>query len=108
MSAWTTDELSNIGAAHELELTTLRRDASLRKPVTVWVVRVDDDHAEARNTRASERSSSRIVSLPARSAIVRATRRTRCTPLDESTRADIASFTSESPSVVSSPLVNQL
>jgi len=43
MSAGSTDELSKIGAAHELELATVRRDGSLRKPVTVWVVRVDDD-----------------------------------------------------------------
>ena len=43
MSPWTADDLSNVGAAHELELATVRRDGSLRKPVTVWVVRVDDD-----------------------------------------------------------------
>ena len=43
MTAWTSDEINTIGAAHEVELATLRPDGTLRKPVTVWVVRVDDD-----------------------------------------------------------------
>ncbi len=43
MTAWTSDELSKIGAAEELELTSVRRDGTLRDPVTMWVVRHGDD-----------------------------------------------------------------
>jgi hypothetical protein len=43
MTAWTGDELKRIGAAHELEVTTLRSDGRPRKPVTIWVVRDGDD-----------------------------------------------------------------
>jgi hypothetical protein len=37
------DELSKIGQADELELASLRRDGSLRDPVTMWVVRDGDE-----------------------------------------------------------------
>jgi hypothetical protein len=43
MTAWTSDELDRIGAADELALASLRRDGTLGKPVTVWVVRRGDD-----------------------------------------------------------------
>src|SRR5947199_4841688 len=43
MTAWTPDELSTIGAAEELELAPLRSDGTLRRPVTIWVVRHGDD-----------------------------------------------------------------
>jgi hypothetical protein len=43
MSAWTNDELDRIGAADELEVTTLRSDGTPRKPVTIWVVRNGND-----------------------------------------------------------------
>ena len=43
MTAWTSDELAKIGNAEELELASRRRDGSLRKPVTIWVVRNGDD-----------------------------------------------------------------
>ena len=43
MSAWTNDELSRIEAADELEIASVRRDGTLRKPVTIWVVRHGDD-----------------------------------------------------------------
>jgi hypothetical protein len=43
MTAWTNDELNKIGAAEELQLASLRRDGTLRKPVTIWVVRHGDD-----------------------------------------------------------------
>ena len=43
MSTWTSDELSKIGAAEELDLASVRSDSTLRKPVTMWVVRRDDD-----------------------------------------------------------------
>lgn len=42
-TAWTGDELSAIGAAEELEIASLRRDGALRRPVTIWVVRLGDD-----------------------------------------------------------------
>jgi hypothetical protein len=43
MSTWTSDELNKIGKAEELQITSLRRDDTLRNPVTIWVVRVGDD-----------------------------------------------------------------
>jgi hypothetical protein len=43
MTMWTRDELNKIGNAEELEIASLRRDGSLRKPVTIWVVRIGDD-----------------------------------------------------------------
>ncbi len=43
MAAWTSDELNKIGTAEELQLASLRGDGALRKPVTIWVVRVGDD-----------------------------------------------------------------
>jgi hypothetical protein len=43
MIAWTPDELSTIGAAEEIELAPLRSDGTLRKPITIWVVRHGDD-----------------------------------------------------------------
>ena len=43
MTTWTNDELNKIGKAEELQIASLRRDSSLRKLVTIWVVRVGDD-----------------------------------------------------------------
>lgn len=43
MTIWTIDELNKIGKAEELRIASLRHDGTLRKPVTIWVVRVDDD-----------------------------------------------------------------
>ena len=43
MTAWTADELDRIGGADELHLESLRGDGTLRKPVTMWVVRHGDD-----------------------------------------------------------------
>jgi hypothetical protein len=43
MTAWTSDELSKIAAAEELQIASARRDGTLRKPVTIWVIRHDDD-----------------------------------------------------------------
>ncbi len=43
MITWTSDELTRIGDAEELEIAALRRDGTLRQPVIVWVVRVGDD-----------------------------------------------------------------
>jgi hypothetical protein len=39
MTVWTSDELSKIRAAEELQIASVRRDGTLRKPVTIWVVR---------------------------------------------------------------------
>ena len=43
MTAWTSDELNKIGRAEELQIASLRRDGTLRNPVTIWVVRIGDD-----------------------------------------------------------------
>jgi hypothetical protein len=43
MTPWTSDELSTIEAADELEIASQRRDGTLRDPVTIWVVRHGDD-----------------------------------------------------------------
>ena len=43
MSAWTTDDLEKIAAADELQLASSRPDGNLRKPVTIWVVRLGED-----------------------------------------------------------------
>jgi len=43
MTTWTSDELDKIAVAEELEIASLRRDGTLRKPVTIWVVRHGDD-----------------------------------------------------------------
>ncbi len=43
MTTWTDDELRRIGDSEELELASARTDGSLRRPVTMWVVRVGDE-----------------------------------------------------------------
>ena len=43
MTAWTTNELAAIAAADELEIAPLRPDGTQHAPVTIWVVRDDDD-----------------------------------------------------------------
>ncbi len=43
MTVWTGNELTKIGKAEELEIASLREDGTLRKPVTIWVVRLGDD-----------------------------------------------------------------
>jgi hypothetical protein len=53
MTTWTSDELTRIGTAEELEIASLRRDGTLRKPVTIWVIHVGDDlYVRAVNGRA--------------------------------------------------------
>jgi hypothetical protein len=42
MIQWTSDELNRIGSAEELDIASMRADGTLRKPVTIWVVRVGD------------------------------------------------------------------
>ena len=43
MVTWTNDELIKIGTAEELQIRSLRRDGSLRNPVTVWVILLNND-----------------------------------------------------------------
>lgn len=42
MTAWTSDELSGIAAADELEVAPRRADGTLRNPVIIWVVACRD------------------------------------------------------------------
>ena len=42
MTGWTSEELTKIGTAEELKLASMRRDDTLRNPVTMWVVRQGD------------------------------------------------------------------
>ena len=54
-SAWTSDELTKIETAEELEIASLRGDGTLRKPRTIWVVRVGDDlYVRSVNGRGSD------------------------------------------------------
>ena len=54
MTTWTSDELTKIGTAEELEIASLRDDGTLRKPVTIWVVRLGDDlYVRSVNGRSS-------------------------------------------------------
>ncbi len=43
MSGWIQYDLERMGAALHLQLATFKKDGTLRKPVVIWVVRVDDD-----------------------------------------------------------------
>ena|ERR1700682_5429044 len=43
MTQWTSDKLHEIGRAEEVQLASIRRDGTLRKPVTIWVVPHGDD-----------------------------------------------------------------
>jgi len=43
MTAWTSDELTTIGATDELQIASQRHDGTLRNPVIIWVVRHGDD-----------------------------------------------------------------
>jgi hypothetical protein len=38
VTQWTRDELTKIGNAEEVQIASVRRDGTLRKPVTIWVV----------------------------------------------------------------------
>jgi hypothetical protein len=43
MATWNTTELATIAAAREVEISSLREDGSLTKPVTIWAVRVGEE-----------------------------------------------------------------
>jgi hypothetical protein len=40
---WTSDQLSAIGDAEELQISSRRPDGTLRPYVTIWVVRAGDE-----------------------------------------------------------------
>jgi hypothetical protein len=43
MTDWNPTELGMIGASGEIEISSLREDGTLTKPVTIWAVRVGDE-----------------------------------------------------------------
>jgi hypothetical protein len=43
MTDWNPTELGTIGATGEIEISSLREDGTLTKPVTIWAVRVGDE-----------------------------------------------------------------
>jgi hypothetical protein len=43
MTTWTDDELDKIGTSEELQIATRLPDGTLRKWVTIWVVRVGEN-----------------------------------------------------------------
>jgi hypothetical protein len=43
MSAWASDIFARITGADELQISSVRRDGSMRRPVPVWVVADGDD-----------------------------------------------------------------
>jgi hypothetical protein len=43
MTQWTSDQLTKIGRAQEVQIASARRDGTLRDPVTVWAVRHSDN-----------------------------------------------------------------
>ncbi|MBN2147465.1 MAG: DUF2255 family protein [Anaerolineales bacterium] len=43
MITWTSEELNKIGRAEELQIASLRNDGTLRRPVTIWGVRHNND-----------------------------------------------------------------
>jgi hypothetical protein len=43
MTTWTADDLVRYGDGQDVRVTGMRRDGSLRTPVIVWVVHVDDE-----------------------------------------------------------------
>lgn len=53
MTTWTSDELTRIAGAEELEMAPLRENGTLRMPVPIWVVR-DGDHVYVRSFRGTD------------------------------------------------------
>jgi hypothetical protein len=43
MDTWNPAQLDEIAAAREIEVSSLREDGALTKPVTIWAVKVDDE-----------------------------------------------------------------
>ncbi|MFI6731322.1 DUF2255 family protein [Nonomuraea sp. NPDC050451] len=84
MTGWTSEELTAIANAEELDLASRRGDGTLRAPVTMWVVRHGDGlyvrsmHGRAcawyRGTRTRHEghiSAGGVVNPEARAATVR-------------------------------------
>jgi hypothetical protein len=42
MTQWPSDQLDKFGRAEEVQIASVRRDGSVTKPVTIWVVRHGD------------------------------------------------------------------
>lgn len=65
--SWANTELDRIGDAEELDLASVREDGSLRRPVTMWVVRDGDDiYVRSVNGRGSSWFRSATASHHAR------------------------------------------
>jgi hypothetical protein len=43
MTGWRGEELEKIGSSDELQIASIGPDGALRKPTTIWVVRLSDD-----------------------------------------------------------------
>lgn len=43
MASWNPTELETIASAREIEISSLRADGTLTRPVTIWAVRVGDE-----------------------------------------------------------------
>jgi len=43
MNTWTNDELTKMNAIDELHLATMKQDGTLRNPVTIWFVCVNNE-----------------------------------------------------------------
>jgi hypothetical protein len=43
MATWNPAQLDEIAAAREIEISSLREDGALTKPVTIWAVKVGDE-----------------------------------------------------------------
>jgi hypothetical protein len=43
MADWNPTELERISSEREIEVSSLREDGALTKPVTIWTVRVEDE-----------------------------------------------------------------
>src|SRR5258706_13616010 len=43
MPQWTGDQLDKVGGAEEAQIASIGRDGTLRKQVTIWIVRHGDD-----------------------------------------------------------------
>ena len=43
MTTWTSNELTKIGSAEELQIASLRSDGTLRKLVIIWVVQIGEN-----------------------------------------------------------------
>lgn len=55
MSTWTDNELKKIGNVEELQIASLRQDGTMRKLMTIWVVRLGDDlYVRSVNGRTSD------------------------------------------------------